>query len=294
MSNASHTFTSSVSAGGPLPFRLTLFSTDAALIRDAIAAGIDEIIVDWEHIGKAARQSDADTQINYDTVEDLRRVRTAVDGARGSGRVTVIYRVNASGPTTDREIEQAIDAGADEILVPMVRTPQEAVSALRRADGRCGVGVLIETVEAVHAAASFAALPLTRVYIGLNDLAIARRSPHIFAPLLDGTLEALRDVFAPGVLPFGFGGLTLPDRGTLIPCRLLIGEMARLRCAFSFLRRSFHRDMQGRVLTAEVPRLRAAIGAAWERDAQAVAADRAALIDALERLGAPGLKRSQA
>jgi hypothetical protein len=74
---------------------------------------------------------------------------------------------------------------------------------------------------------------------------------NIFLALGDGTLDRLRPLFA---APFGFGGLTHPDRGTPIPSRLLLNEMVRLGCDFTFLRRSFHADVaqssEGEVIAA--------------------------------------------
>jgi hypothetical protein len=228
-------------------------------------------IVDWERNGKAARQAGANTEINGHTVADLRRVRAATDAL-------VVCRINGPGATTGEEIELAIDAGADELLLPMVRWPDEVETVLRQVDGRCGVGILIETVTAVAQVEDFAHLPLSRVYVGLNDLAIERRSPTIFDAVCDGTVERLRHCFT---VPFGFAGLTLPEAGSPIPCRLLIGEMIRLGCAFSFLRRSFHRDMRGRELCVEIPRLIEALREARGRDARQVACDQIALATAI-------------
>jgi hypothetical protein len=112
------------------------------------------------------------------------------------------------------------------------------------------------------------------VYIGLNDLAIERGASTIFEPVVDGTIDELRRLFS---IPFGFGGLTLPDRGSPVPCRLLIAELTRLACSFSFLRRSFHRDIAGRDLAVEIPRLLAAIEAASRRPPPSVASERAEL-----------------
>jgi hypothetical protein len=156
----------------------------------------------------------------------------------------------------------------------MVRTLKEVEKVLDQVRGRCGLGILVETVAATRLVDELARLPLSRVYVGLNDLAIERGTPSIFTPLLDGTLEDIRRPFR---LPFGFGGLTLPERGYPVPCRLLIGEMARLRCDFSFLRRSFYRDIQGRNPAVEIPRLLEAIRRARLRTPEAVAKDRRSL-----------------
>jgi hypothetical protein len=218
-------------------------------------------------VDKEARQRGADTEINLHTADDLRRVRAAT-GAR------VLCRLNAVGAGSADEIEAAVAAGADEVLMPMVRNAAQVEEVLTLAGGRCGVGILLETTAALENAGELAQLPLSRVYVGLNDLAIERRSPTIFEPLVDGTMERLRPLFR---MPFGFGGLTLPDRGVPVPCRLLLGEMTRLRCSFSFLRRSFHRDIRGRDFGFEVQRLLRAIADSAARSEDAVARDRAAL-----------------
>jgi hypothetical protein len=248
-------------------FTLTLFSTKPSFISLAVAAGVGEIIVDWERIGKVERQTGADTEIGFDVPADLRRVRAATEAR-------VICRINSHGPTTAGEIEDAIDAGADEILLPMVRGLEEVQTVLQQIDKRCGVGILIETAEAVTKAEEFSSLPLSRIYVGLNDLAIERRLPNIFCSLIDGTVERIRRPFR---IPFGFGGLTLPECGHPVPCRLLIGEMARMDCSFSFLRRSFHRDITGRDMVVEVPRILAAMRQARARLPREILRDRGEL-----------------
>jgi len=99
-------------------FELVLFSVDPNFIQKAVAAGVESILVDWEHLGKEERQKGFDTQINFQTVDDLIRVRQCTDAR-------VICRINPPHPNTPREIEAAINAGADEIMVPMVRSVSE-------------------------------------------------------------------------------------------------------------------------------------------------------------------------
>jgi hypothetical protein len=245
-------------------FQLLLFSVDPRLIRLAVASGVAGIMVDWEQLGKATRQASADTEINRNGVDELRRVRRATEAL-------VVCRLNGYGPWTEEEVEQAIGGGADEVLVPMVRSPREVEQVLRLVRGRCGVGILVETIEGVRRAEELGRLPLSRVYVGLNDLAIERRTPTIFAALIDGTVERVRPWFS---ATFGFGGLTLPELGRPIPCRLLLGEMVRLGSGFSFLRRSFHRDVAGRDPGEEVARILEAVEAARRRSPEAVARDR--------------------
>jgi hypothetical protein len=255
----------------PERFELLLFSTERGFVLEAIEAGVDGIIVDWEIAGKERRQAGADTEINHDTLDDLRRVRSWVD-------IPVLCRINSPGPTTKQELEKAIQAGADEVLVPMARSPHELERVLDAVQGRCGVGALIETVEAVERAQEFARLPLSRLYVGLNDLAIDRRCANIFTSLLDRTVEQVRSKINGR---FGFGGLTAPECGHPIPCRLLIGEMARLGSSFSFLRRSYKRDVQGEPQAEPVARLRAALASACLRPSLEVERDRRELEEAI-------------
>lgn len=258
-------------------FGLFLFSTDPLFIRAAVAGGAVGVVIDWEHVGKRERQASADTEINRDTVKDLRRVRACTDAR-------VLCRINGYGPTTVEEVQQALDGGADELLLPMVRSRHEVEGVLDLARGRCGVGILVETVAATMLAETLARLPLSRVYVGLNDLAIERKSRSIFDAVANGTVERLRRPFT---IPFGFGGLTLPDRGHPIPCRLLIAEMVRLDCAFTFLRRSFRRDVRGRDPALEIPRLLDAIRQARLRSPADRARDRAELERAISAWPAP-------
>lgn len=252
-------------------FELLLFATDPELIRRAVSAGVNGIIVDWEHLGKATRQAGADTQINYHTLADLERVRASTSAP-------VLCRINGFGLTTADEIEAAIGAGADELLLPMVRHPREVERALVLINGRCRLGILVETVEALRHLPALAQLPLARVYVGLNDLALARGTPNIFTAIADGTVARIRRHFS---VPFGFGGLTVPEGGRPIPCRLLMGELARLDCRFTFLRRSFCADTAGRDLNVEIARIRAALEGAWQRPPAAVAEDHARLLAAI-------------
>jgi hypothetical protein len=250
---------------------LLVFTVDPRRARDLISAGAAGIIVDWERRDKARRQLGEGTQINDDTPADLRRVRAATDGR-------VLCRVNGFGPWTAGEVDEALRCGADEVLLPMVRTPEEVDRTLDLVAGRCGLGILIETEAAVQQAAALAARPLSRIYVGLNDLRIDRRSDQLFRPLVDGTVAGVR---AHVTVPFGVAGLTLPGGGTPVPTRLLAAEMVRLGTDFTFLRRSFHADMVGRDPFVEVPRMLSAIDELRAAGVEQQAADRAAFVAAV-------------
>lgn len=248
----------------------------ARRVLDAGAAGV---VVDWERRGKYRRQAGADTQVNADTPQDLTRVRAGVAGR-------VVCRVNGWGPWSGMEIASALERGADEILLPMVRRPEEVDAALAAVDGHARLGILVETQDALRRVDELVRRPLSRVYVGLNDLMIDRGSTCLFTPLVDGTLARVAGTVTGAGIPFGAAGLTLPECGRPVPCRLLLGELASLGASFTFLRRSFHADVAGRDPAVEVPRILEAVAAAGRRDPEQVASDGAELeaaVGALER-----------
>jgi hypothetical protein len=249
---------------------LFAFSANAAYARRVVDAGATGVVVDWERRGKRQRQVGADTQVNGDTPAQLAAVRDATPGR-------VRCRVNGWSDLAPAEIDLAVSLGADEVLLPMVRRPEEVDAALEVVAGRCGLGILIETTDAVRRAEELVSRPVSRVYVGMNDLMIDRGRVCLFEALVDGTVDHLGAVASGAGLPFGVAGLTVPEGGHPIPCRLLAGGLADAGASFTFLRRSFHADTAGRDLRVEVPRIRAAARAARRRPPEQVAADRVEL-----------------
>jgi hypothetical protein len=258
---------------------LFLFTVDPEFGRDVVSAGAAGLVVDWERRGKARRQAGEGTQINGDTPGDLSRMRAATDGR-------LLCRVNGYGPWTPGEIDDAVARGADEVLLPMVRSAEQVDRALDAVAGRCGLGILVETQDAVARVHSLVRRPLSRVYLGLNDLRIDRGSDSLFTPLVDGTADAVRSA-VPG--SFGVGGLTLPGGGFPVPAHLLAAELVRTGADFTFLRRAFTADMAGRDPFVEVPRLLASVAALRTAPRDLAAERRAAFVEVVTatRAGAP-------
>jgi len=164
-----------------------------------------------------------------------------------------------------------------EVLLPMVRRPEEVDAALDVLAGRRPLGILVETVEAVRRVEELVRRPVGRVYVGLNDLMIDRGGRNLFAALVDGTVDRVRAAVPAGIA-FGVAGLTLPEAGHPVPSRLLAAELARLDASFTFLRRSFHADVVGRDLAVELARVIGAVSEARHRPPRQRAADRSELV----------------
>jgi len=255
-------------------FELFLFSKEPETIMEAITNGIHGIIIDLENRGKQNRQAGFDTQINKNSFEDIKKIKTTT-------KAYVITRINGFWTRTASEIRRVIDMGADEIFLPMVRSVQDVESSLRFIDGKCKMGILVETRDALEICADLGQLPLSHVYVGLNDLAIDRGLSNIFLSLVDGTVERIRQNFDQ---PFGFGGLTLPEKGFPIPCRLLISEMALLNANFSFLRRSFFRDTGGTNFRTTVPRILQALDGSFHRPVADLEMDHQELVSLIGKI----------
>ncbi|MGC1497456.1 MAG: hypothetical protein WA790_16760 [Sulfitobacter sp.] len=253
------------------PFDLFLFHRDVELSCHLLESGVGAVIIDLESRGKNQRQAGFDTEINAHTADDLRSLRAKT-------ACQIFCRV--SGPdVSDSELTEVINSGADEIIIPMVRHVAEVERVLRVLKDRCRVTVMIETQEAADQAHVLGRLPIERIYVGLNDLHIDRGTDTIFAPLVDGYLDRIREQCRD--VTFGFGGLTLPDLGAPLAARHLYAEMARLDCSFTFLRRSFYRDMAGKDSVQELSGMQSVLRGMQMRTPQSVSVDQQDLRKAL-------------
>jgi hypothetical protein len=243
-----------------------------------LRAGVSGVIVDWECVDKDGRQKGFDTEINRGKMADLHAVRAAATGP-------VFCRINNHPARRKVDVQRAIALGADEIWLPMVRTIREVESCLDAIDGRVPLGVLVETREALGLGRALSMLPVTRVYIGLNDLHIDRRGDqgraHPFEALVDGTLDTFRDTYD-GAL--GFGGVTLPELGRPLPQSLLLAAMARLGCRFGVARRSFRRDVPADRLTESIAAIGCRFAALSGRSSLEVARDHEVLRARVHRM----------
>ncbi|NNE72952.1 MAG: aldolase [Acidimicrobiales bacterium] len=237
--------------------KLHLFARDGLTAR-AEELGIDAVVVDLERRGKSRRQAGADTHITAHTLADLEQIRRTTP-------VPIVCRIDAIGSETELQVKHVVAAGADQILVPMVRTVAEVQHVVDVVAGEATVAVMIETVEAVGLVGAFATLPVERFYVGLNDLWIDRAGRNRFRPFVDGTLDTI--LATAGSRPVGVAGLTHPALGEPLPCHHLVNELVRLGCDYTFLRRSFYDALDHYPAAEVVSAIRAAVRAARDRSA---------------------------
>ena len=205
----------------------------------AETAGADRIFVDMEFIGKDQRQKGLDTVKSHHTIDDVRVIKNAVESAQVLVRVNPIHDALPDYPSSGDEIDGAVAAGADIVMLPFFKTVAEVRSFLDFVGGRTRTMLLVETPEAVAQIDDILALPgIDEVHIGINDLSIGYGLPFMFQLLADGTVERLCRKFCKADILYGFGGIAAPGGGEL-PAEYIIREHYRLGSGCVILSRSF-------------------------------------------------------
>ncbi len=234
--------------------RFMFITNDARLAKVIFDQGVERIFVDWEVNGKQQRQGHLDTVMSKHTYEDAKAVRQAVPEAE------FLIRLNPFYEGTQDEVEKAISAGADLIMLPMFRTVEEVRSLSKMVNGRAGIVPLFETPEAMTCVEDVAGLEgIYEIYIGLNDLHLALGLDFIFEPLAKGMLDEAAYISKRAGLRFGFGGVARADEGA-VSGSMVLGEHIRLKSDSVILSRTFYRPSEEEdaeaVFSREVKRLR--------------------------------------
>ena len=222
-----------------MALKMMYITKDPEIARIAEEAGVDRIWVDLEYIGKALRQGGLDTVQSHHTIEDIKVIHAAINRAELQVRVNPIHEATAEYGDSRSEIEAAIAAGADRLMLPYFKTVEEVETFLRLVGGRVRNNLLLETPEAVERVDEILALPgIDEIHIGLNDLSLGYGKPFLFDLLADGTVERLCLKFREAGIPYGFGGVASLGRG-LLPAEYVIREHYRLGSTRVILSRSF-------------------------------------------------------
>jgi 2-keto-3-deoxy-L-rhamnonate aldolase RhmA len=195
--------------------------------------GVDSVWVDLETLGKDERQRSMNTVKSCHTIEDIRIISKVLKKAE------MLVRINAWNPNSEEEIEQVISAGAQRVMLPMWRTPEEADLFLKKINGRTATTLLLETKEAVECLDEVLKNPmLDEIHIGLNDLHLSYGMDFMFEPLANGCVDELCRKMKNAGIHYGFGGVARLGKG-IIPAEMVITEHYRLGSTRAILSRSF-------------------------------------------------------
>lgn len=205
----------------------------------AQAAGVDYVFIDMEYIGKDTRQGGMDTVQCHHTIADICRVRKVLDKSGLLVRINPVHVASSDYSSTKEEVNAAIDAGADILMLPMFRTMQEIETFLNSVNGRAKTMLLAETPEACSLLPEVACMDeVYSVHIGLNDLHLALNKKFMFELLSDGFVERVTQPLRNAGKPFGFGGIARLGFG-ILPAEKVIAEHYRLGSSQAILSRSF-------------------------------------------------------
>lgn len=201
--------------------------------------GVDRIFVDLEYIGKYLRQGGMDTVQSKHTLDDVRRISESLKSAELLVRVNPIHEATEEYSSSQEEIDTAIENGADILMLPYFKTPEEVQKFITLVGGRARTMLLVETPEAAERIDEILAVDgIDEIFIGLNDLSLGYGKKFMFELLADGTAERLIEKFKAKDLPYGFGGLASLEGG-LLPGKMVLGEHYRLHSGCVILSRSF-------------------------------------------------------
>ena len=234
-------------------------TNDPKIAALAESAGVDRIFIDLETVGKQLRQGGMNTVQSDHTLADIRAVRPAVK------RAEIMVRLNPIYEHSREEIEAALEAGADTLMLPYFHNPDQAEQFLTMVAGRARTILLVETPGAVETLDEILSLPgIDECHIGLNDLHLGYKRRFMFELLADGTVDRIVDRFKAHGIPFGIGGIARLGRGAL-PAERILAEHVRLGSQAVILSRSFCNDIlfsdlpdREEIFVREVARLREA------------------------------------
>jgi 2-keto-3-deoxy-L-rhamnonate aldolase RhmA len=202
-------------------------------------AGVERIFIDMEYIGKSVRQGGMDTVQCHHTIEDIRAVKKVLTKAQIMTRCNPIHEATSEYCSSKEEIDAAIEAGADILMLPYFKTAKEVQEFVCLVDGRAKTLPLIETPEAVACIDEILEIDgIDEIFVGLNDLSLGYGMKFMFQLLVDGTVERLCEKFKAKGIPYGFGGIAALGKG-MLPSERVIAEHYRLGSTCAILSRSF-------------------------------------------------------
>lgn len=219
--------------------KLMYITNKPAVAKIAEEVGVDWIFIDMEFIGKDSRQGGLDTVQNHHTVADIRNIRNAVSRSKVLVRVNPIHEALSNYPSSKDEIDAAINAGADIVMLPFYKTVKEVRQFIEYVDGRAKTCLLLETAEAAILLDETLKVPgIDMIHLGLNDLHLELGMKFMFQLLSDGVVEQLGNKIKAAGIPFGFGGIARLDSG-MLPGADVLKEHVRLGSSMVIVSRSF-------------------------------------------------------
>lgn len=222
-----------------MPLKLMYITNKPEIAKIAEDAGVDWIFVDMEFIGKDLRQGGLDTVQNHHTVDDVRKIKSALSSAHVLVRINPIHDDLPYYPSSKEEIDDVILAGADILMLPFFKTTNEVKEFIALVNGRAKTCLLLETPEAAKQIDDILEIPgIDMIHIGLNDMHLAMGMTFMFELLANGMVdEWMQKIKGKGIM-CGFGGIAGLNTG-LLPGSKVLKEHCRLGSEMVIVSRAF-------------------------------------------------------
>lgn len=246
-----------------------MLSNEPAVIALADSLCVSRIFLDLEINGKQTRQGHRDTFISSHKMSDIAQVKKSLSNSE------LLVRLNPLYEGSKKEVNEAIQSGADILMLPMFRTAEEVSAFSELIDGRVKFVPLVETKDAALNIGDIVKVKgVTEIFIGLNDLHVEYGLKFMFQLLSNGTVDSLVKVIKEAGLPFGFGGVARVGEGE-VPAEMVLAEHLRLNSTAVILSRSFRKDgMHNHEFKSEINKLETVIKGLQDRELEKIEQDR--------------------
>lgn len=211
-----------------------MFITNNPLVaKVAQDCGVKRIWIDLETLGKEERQKGMNTVKSKHSLSDITALREVLDKSE------LLVRINPININSKAEIDEAIERGADMLMLPMFKTTEEVENFISFVGSRVNTTLLFETKESYELQDELLRLGgFDEAHIGLNDMHLSYGLTFMFELLSNGLVETMCNKFKVAGIPYGFGGIAKIGEG-LLPAECVIAEHYRLDSTRAILSRSF-------------------------------------------------------
>lgn len=211
-----------------------MFITNNPKVAEAAQdCGVRRVWIDLETLGKEERQKGMNTVKSQHSLSDISLLRNVIDKSE------LLVRVNPINPGSKEEINEAVERGADMLMLPMFKSVEEVETFLNLVKGRVKTTLLFETKESYELQDKILDLGgFDEAHVGLNDMHLSYGMTFMFELLSNGQVETMCNNFKKHGIPYGFGGIAKIGEG-LLPAECIIAEHYRLGSTRAILSRSF-------------------------------------------------------
>lgn len=198
-------------------------------------AGVQQIMVDTETLGKTERQYGKNAVLNRHAISDVVKLKNI------SLKSEIICRINSYNPKTFLEIEEVINSGADSIMIPMINSISDFTKIVDLINGRIKIIPLVETGYSLFKLEEIVDVSRPcQIHFGLNDLHISLGLSNLFEILLSPVFSStVRFMDKTNVKLLGIGGIGDPLLNHRISPLLLLKKYKSIGGNSTILSRSF-------------------------------------------------------